>query len=645
MKADLERLFRDCGFDKQQDPEFVGEIDLGHLAKEHKVAQRANISLQDLVSSVLRKHLPKDPAIRVSPHWDCAKLSEDQLKYAALDAYSVWAVYQTLLSSKEGETVNASTPAGTPVVIFTRDRTQKVALGYVHRDQPKQWEKVTITPSRILINVTSILIPGYKIAANICPTKVETPLSSYRVPTVLVFQTKDVHIHHHEVMENETHVLHQTPSVNTSPHPADYNTQMQEEIVQPISDETDILTDSWSQNLDYDPESEQVLDLTNSDADARRSATALSYIISHPSHIADAVRSRVLGDIWHAMDQFPISVHHGMRRPFARALRDAIFMPDQSDFTAINAVLETRGTSFSSMMLTHSEWVLRRLRRHVPAPEKLLPRVFEVIEKFGPLKDAKTGQPLFNKTCWDLAKNFLENVRRGYYSDPPGVQLYYPQKKDKDGLMRYKCIRGTNGVEGGIHQNIIRRFGAFNASPRFAIALLRDYCLIHNMKVGYFNRTGLSWPGSCDIWILNKLAHITEQLELLDVFQAPENRRYLWINGDAYVRSKETFGILPLSSHARTEMTMQTYDPQFAQAQKMRHQYLASKQLTKFAVLPVHTREEKSLFRMFVGDPKGLFSGPHEPKWLALTAKWSSHADGRNIFYKVLCHHTGSVIA
>ena len=37
-------------------------------------------------------------------------------------------------------------------------------------------------------------------------------------------------------------------------------------------------------------------------------------------------------------------------------------------------------------------------------------------------------------------------------------------------------------LQGSIHQNIIRWFGAFYASPEFSVELLRDYTLYHNMK-------------------------------------------------------------------------------------------------------------------------------------------------------------------
>ena len=123
------------------------------------------------------------------------------------------------------------------------------------------------------------------------------------------------------------------------------------------------------------------------------------------------------------------------------------------------------------------------MERYVPAPEILTPRVTQVLQFYGPLLDAVTGQPLFNDSSWEKAKNVIENVRMGYYSDPPGVSLYTICGTDPNGLLLYRCLQGTNNVEGGIHQNIIKWFGSYNASPRFAINFLHDYCLGHHLRV------------------------------------------------------------------------------------------------------------------------------------------------------------------
>ncbi|TFY76543.1 hypothetical protein EWM64_g7467, partial [Hericium alpestre] len=395
---------------------------------------------------------------------------------------------------------------------------------------------------------------------------------------------------------------------------------------------------SWHEDIEYDPAVEQAPEASSSDAASAQRAEQLHSMVNPPnsSDTPSIIRSRVLGDIWHLMDQFKISVNHGLRRPFAHALRDAIFIPDPEDKAAIEDVLQRRGTSFKAMFFSHPKWILRRMKCHVPEPETLVSRVFEVLFTYGPLKDAKTGQPLFNDTAWDTVRNVLENIRHGYYSDPPGLSLYFVRGRDKDGLLLYRSLRGTNHVEGGVHQNIIQCFSAYNASPEFAVNLLRDYFLCHNLRVGTYNRTGAPYQGSYDIWQRNRIAQLMDLTE--DSIDHLEELRSSWVNTWDYKESEESFGILPISPTTRASLGMLDYHPDFGRDQKIHHQWLASAQQTRHAVLPVHTAEERALFCLLAGDTKGLFAGKASPNWVAIAAEWSGHCDGQKIFYKLPEH-------
>ena len=64
---------------------------------------------------------------------------------------------------------------------------------------------------------------------------------------------------------------------------------------------------------------------------------------------AGVLRSQVLGDIFHLMHQFPISMRHGLCRPFARALRDAFFIPDAEDKEAIETFLASWHVTWQTM--------------------------------------------------------------------------------------------------------------------------------------------------------------------------------------------------------------------------------------------------------------------------------------------------------
>jgi hypothetical protein len=55
--------------------------------------------------------------------------------------------------------------------------------------------------------------------------------------------------------------------------------------------------------------------------------------------------------------------------------------------------------------------------------------------------------------------------------------------KDKDGLPLYRCYRGTNSLEDDAHQNTIRKFGLFGASPQLTDAAMAVYRLRYNLGV------------------------------------------------------------------------------------------------------------------------------------------------------------------
>ncbi|KAF8836745.1 hypothetical protein BDN67DRAFT_1005294 [Paxillus ammoniavirescens] len=243
--------------------------------------------------------------------------------------------------------------------------------------------------------------------------------------------------------------------------------------------------------------------------------------------------SRFKGDIWHLFHQFNIPLSHGLRRPFARALSAAIFLTDSDDKHAVEEVLNHKGISYASKLKSHPQWILFRVRRYVPPPEVLFSRVATIMKTYGPLKDATSGEPLFNVKCWDAVRNLLEHIQNGYYSDPPDIPLFYEIRKDRDGLKLYWCCRGTNDVEGGVHQNLIRYFESFNVSPRCAINMMLVYCVQHN------------------------------------------------------IRTCKHVSMLPFDNNLLKQ------HPKL----RIHHQFLSNLQGTHFTVLPVHTRKECTLFQ------------------------------------------------
>ena len=67
---------------------------------------------------------------------------------------------------------------------------------------------------------------------------------------------------------------------------------------------------------------------------------------------------------------------------------------------------------------------------------------------------------------------------------------------------------------------------------------------------------------------------------------------------------------------------------------KHRNTYLARRQGTRYAVLPVHTAKERSLFHSLV-HTSTAFKTSGQPNWHMLAIEWSGHANGKTVFYKV----------
>jgi len=113
-----------------------------------------------------------------------------------------------------------------------------------------------------------------------------------------------------------------------------------------------------------------------------------------------------------------------MSRPFAHALCDAIFTYDKEDIARINVwgAQQTPQKDFKTLCETSSAWVNSHCKRIIGPPQVLYPAVQEVFERFGPLKDSKTGAALFNtQELWDTAKNVLKLIHDGYILDLPHI--------------------------------------------------------------------------------------------------------------------------------------------------------------------------------------------------------------------------------
>ena len=641
ITANLERLCKDLA-PSSRSPPFAGQLEIGQLAYEHHAALQATVGLPALCQSILRQQLNRDPAICISPLWASSSLPAKFTSYAVLEAYAMWSLYTVLTTIKLPERVTSSTPAGTPVVMHAPDG-RTIARGAIAIDRLATFDGVNVTPSRVIMVVQEVYVPGYLISPTLLPSHTPTPLSAFGKPPFSILCQAN-----HLITSPVSAITGNKPPIDID---SDHS-ELPYAATQPFRDRGNVdhasfdplSLDSPPFVLQHEPDfnafpeadGEQSISSSILDSAAQAAISQMvTDVLQYEPQSQSLTRSRFKGDIWHLFHQFGIPLSHDLRRPFARTLSAAIFLTDLDDKQAVKEVLKRKGITYESKLKSHPWWILSRVRRYVPPPEILFSRVAAVMKTYGPLKDATSGEPLFNRKCWDTVKNLLEHIRNGYYSDPPDVPLFYEIGKDRDKLSLYRCCRGTNDVEGGVHQNLIRYFESFNVSPRRAINMILVYCVRHNIRVGTFNRTASRYVGHFNIPLKNRVASLRERATNV-LHRLDSTGDYGgWVNLDNYARTHEPFGLLPLNNRTRQHGSMLPFDANFLkQHPKTRHQFLSGLQGTQFAVLPIHTGEERSLFQSLTRSSP-LFVGAQQPDFAALALLFNSHAHGTNIFYKV----------
>lgn len=163
----------------------------------------------------------------------------------------------------------------------------------------------------------------------------------------------------------------------------------------------------------------------------------------------------------------PIPVGHGSRSAFLRSLRDHILRWDPSSRTKVDqACRQHFNLTFDQMLARNPRFIAERTPRHVPSPKILVTAIEHVYHMFQDAVDAKTGAPLFTDQLRAKADAVLELAREGYLSDTLGVLMYEKAGVDQYGMQKWKCLRGTNNVEGGPHSDIYRKFGALHGALR-----------------------------------------------------------------------------------------------------------------------------------------------------------------------------------
>lgn len=478
---------------------FAGALDIVSYAKERCVISNARCSLADLCAAVLGKRLNKNVSERTSMAWDQDTLTAQQQQYAALDAFAPLLLYQKLSSLSTPQRLPEDLIPSTPVLLYHTDNTTVIASGQLSlMPSTSIFDDIKISKRHALIEITGVRVAGAKISSHRKRT-----LASFGTPPFFVVCTRS-HLRTYDttsfnfISPASSDPVATTPTI-PDPVPMDVDVPL-------VAADGDLCADNeeagdedssggvgdmlWGMLKDHSGDTSASTYSANSvDVDPRSQAIGHDTLMNvpPPDPWPMVIRSRVLKDPFHVFNMLNLSTTHGLRKEFGRALRDVLFIPDHEDRMRISAWGNSQEPpkSFDQLLLSDPKWLLQHCRRIIPPPEILFPHIQQLFLTFGPLRDATTRQPLFNERCWMAAKQIQEIIRQGFVSDPPGVPLYTVIGTDSKAahLPIYRCSRGTNFTEGGVHTQLLARLPMSGTSVRHLNACFSDFVLVHNLRV------------------------------------------------------------------------------------------------------------------------------------------------------------------
>jgi hypothetical protein len=376
-------------------------------------------------------------------------LTEDQIHYAALDAWVALEILDVLQSYKSaGEPLTSATLIGQPVSLFVRK--QEVAQGIVVK-QPAQFIletgtentapitfNVSSTRTRAVIQIDKVLAPKCVIAYHKKALgDIQNGQESFEVVVSLVApKTRSVQ-QAKPIAEPE-----RQPGVPNIINPSDI--LLAEEVVY---DELGNVSDDESE-VDMED------DLQN--------------FPEYSGYVQDASLQRIAGilaDIFHEIEKVTrtISKRHTLCRKFARAFSDTMLVPDKGDKKTVEQVLKKKRLTWEQVQSKSPAWLWKWVRRYIPDKDILYLILSELFQSWGSVKCSVTKQTLFNAETWQKAQRVLHDVKKGWISDPSNISLYTLEHTAKNGLAIYHCIRGTNSVEGSVHNPIRRKFASLQS--------------------------------------------------------------------------------------------------------------------------------------------------------------------------------------
>jgi ribonuclease D len=516
IKKVANRISADISKLKEIGKEVNGVVELGHEAANRGIVKRRNPALEDLVPLLFHCFINKDPKLRIS-NWSTKDPSNTQVEYAVVDAYAHLQCHLKLMTMPYVDPEDVPPPGsmtdlavGDAVFLYASNKKNVVATG-TFMGQAK----------KVNMFGTEANVKGY--------AKIQVMEEDLRIPGALVKvptnsdEDKAFSVLFDEAKEKEGSILV----------PWKLSRVRLFETIPPQPNEPVIITTKLISVPVPQVEPDEV------DEESIRKA-AETEGVTIESEACDDESKGLKQDVEHIFIRFGkwLSKSHGAFGVFMARLSDAFFVPSQDDIEFIKAALRKADVSEDDINSKKWQYYKTRVRRTVPGPVELEREFKKVVQLFADVPDAKTSKPLFSKAAWNLYKSTLKHIRKGCLSDVAGMSYYVELRTDSMGIPIFKCLRGTNALE-GFHQKIRQVIRGFNVSPRYAVALLHEFVYRWNHDVDV-RVMGLpkKYSNYYDGWVIEDEIEETLSWEELE-----STVHHDWETTRDYANTGEVFGI------------------------------------------------------------------------------------------------------
>ncbi|KAE9390707.1 hypothetical protein BT96DRAFT_1002033 [Gymnopus androsaceus JB14] len=394
--------------------------------------------------------------------------------------------------------------------------------------------------------------------------------------------------------------------------------------------------------------------ITELDADEEEEESMFDSVIDEPDDDMDMQADDQETDESEANDAMDIDTPAEPKKMISRILADSekslsvafsdtILVPDAGDKKRMEAFLEKKKLTWKMVQSKSPQWLWKRVRRQIPLSEVLHPILKKFFDCWGPVECSVQKLPLFSSETWQKANAVLHDILKGWVSDPTDIPLYSLEGYDKNGLPLY------------------------HSSPELADALVADWHHRHNVNAASKHKYGTYHEGHYEPWIEHDILDLKADIQWTKTHVPEQWRVVLETDPLTFPPTSEKFGITRISDEIRIandfNVTEEVLDSEveitevpeslsshfsgipsqlrfgrLSGKQRNSYTYLAGVQGTKYAVTPIHTKEEYELFNKLVKIGGEFAAVRGKPNFETMVVYWSSKANGTNIFYKLKEH-------